>query len=68
MLSLECSSAINNPQEKDVLFWCHSSLSENLPEDEKPKCQPYWQDKDPSMPLPFNLDAIIFELQTILEE
>ncbi|XP_063168909.1 alpha-ketoglutarate-dependent dioxygenase FTO isoform X2 [Candoia aspera] len=50
------------------LMRCHSPLSKNLPKDEKPKCHPYWQDDDPSMPLPFNLDDIIFELQSILED
>ncbi|KAG8144130.1 hypothetical protein E2320_001243 [Naja naja] len=51
-----------------VTLLCHSPLSENLPDDEKPKCQPYWEDNDPSMPLPFNLEDIIFELQTMLED
>ncbi|KAL7978952.1 hypothetical protein Chor_013441 [Crotalus horridus] len=76
-VTLSCDRAQRSQKSKQLVkvghpsLWaprCHSSLSENLPEDEKPKCQPYWQDKDPSMPLPFNLDDIIFELQTILEE
>ncbi|XP_070809041.1 alpha-ketoglutarate-dependent dioxygenase FTO [Pituophis catenifer annectens] len=53
---------------QEWLVRCHSPLTENLPEDEKPKCKPYWEDNDPRMPLPFDLDDIIFELQTILED
>uniref|UniRef100_A0A670YPN4 Alpha-ketoglutarate-dependent dioxygenase FTO n=1 Tax=Pseudonaja textilis TaxID=8673 RepID=A0A670YPN4_PSETE len=53
---------------QEWLARCHSPLSEKLPDDEKPKCQPYWEGNDPSMPLPFDLEDIIFELQTMLED
>ncbi|KAF7244747.1 Alpha-ketoglutarate-dependent dioxygenase FTO [Varanus komodoensis] len=44
---------------------CHSQLAESLPEDEKPECHPYWEEED-VMPLPFDLEDIIAELQNIL--
>nr|XP_028595938.1 alpha-ketoglutarate-dependent dioxygenase FTO isoform X9 [Podarcis muralis] len=52
---------------QDWLARCHSQLVENLPKDEKPECHPYWQEGDASMPLPFNLEEIIAELQSLLE-
>nr|XP_034974910.1 alpha-ketoglutarate-dependent dioxygenase FTO isoform X5 [Zootoca vivipara] len=52
---------------QDWLARCHSQLVENLPKDEKPECHPYWQEGDASMPLPFNLEDIIAELQSLLE-
>ncbi|XP_072836833.2 alpha-ketoglutarate-dependent dioxygenase FTO isoform X6 [Pogona vitticeps] len=46
---------------------CHSLLALSLPEEEKPRCHPYWQMGDPHLPLPFNLEDIIIELRKILE-
>ncbi|ETE63133.1 hypothetical protein L345_11107, partial [Ophiophagus hannah] len=73
-VTLSCARAQRSQKSKQLVevghpsLRCHSPLSENLPDDEKPKCQPYWEDNDPSMPLPFNLEDIIFELQTMLED
>uniref|UniRef100_A0ACB8E9W6 Uncharacterized protein n=1 Tax=Sphaerodactylus townsendi TaxID=933632 RepID=A0ACB8E9W6_9SAUR len=44
---------------------CHSQLAESLPEDEKPECRPYWEEDDPDMPLPFDLEAIIHDLESL---
>ncbi|XP_042294375.1 alpha-ketoglutarate-dependent dioxygenase FTO isoform X5 [Sceloporus undulatus] len=52
---------------QEWLTRCHSKIAESLPDDEKPECHPYWQDDDASMPLPFNLEDIIAELQNLLE-
>ncbi|XP_044283668.1 alpha-ketoglutarate-dependent dioxygenase FTO isoform X5 [Varanus komodoensis] len=50
---------------QEWLARCHSQLAESLPEDEKPECHPYWEEED-VMPLPFDLEDIIAELQNIL--
>ncbi|XP_068938581.1 alpha-ketoglutarate-dependent dioxygenase FTO isoform X5 [Petaurus breviceps papuanus] len=42
---------------------CQSRIAQNLPEDQRPICWPYWEDDDPEMPLPFDLSNIILELQ-----
>ncbi|XP_072488335.1 alpha-ketoglutarate-dependent dioxygenase FTO isoform X7 [Notamacropus eugenii] len=42
---------------------CQSRVAQNLPEDQRPICWPYWEDDDPEMPLPFHLSNIILELQ-----
>nr|XP_056718856.1 alpha-ketoglutarate-dependent dioxygenase FTO [Euleptes europaea] len=47
---------------------CHSQLAECLPADEKPECRPYWEDDDPNMPLPFDLEGIIRELENLQEK
>nr|XP_060643809.1 alpha-ketoglutarate-dependent dioxygenase FTO [Anolis sagrei ordinatus] len=52
---------------QEWLTRCHSQLADRLPEGEKPECHPYWEDDDASMPLPFNLEVIIAELQNLLE-
>ncbi|XP_060109559.1 alpha-ketoglutarate-dependent dioxygenase FTO isoform X2 [Heteronotia binoei] len=50
---------------KEWLGRCHSQLAECLPEDEKPECRPYWEEDDPNMPLPFDLEDIVCELESL---
>nr|XP_015223912.1 PREDICTED: alpha-ketoglutarate-dependent dioxygenase FTO [Lepisosteus oculatus] len=45
---------------------CHSRLAQTLPPDEAPMCRPDWHDDDSSMPLPFDLKAIIDALERVL--
>ncbi|XP_053126944.1 alpha-ketoglutarate-dependent dioxygenase FTO isoform X2 [Hemicordylus capensis] len=52
---------------EEWLTRCHSQLAESLPEDEKPECRPYWQQDDPNMLLPFNLEDVIIELENLLK-
>uniref|UniRef100_A0A8D0BEV5 Alpha-ketoglutarate-dependent dioxygenase FTO n=1 Tax=Salvator merianae TaxID=96440 RepID=A0A8D0BEV5_SALMN len=53
---------------QEWLMRCRSRIAEDLPEDEKPTCRPFWQNDDPKMPLPFHLEDIIFGLQRRLED
>ncbi|KAJ7311857.1 hypothetical protein JRQ81_006172 [Phrynocephalus forsythii] len=46
---------------------CHTPLALSLPEEEKPRCHPYWEVGDNNLPLPFNLKDIIAELQNVME-
>ncbi|XP_043351066.1 alpha-ketoglutarate-dependent dioxygenase FTO isoform X15 [Dermochelys coriacea] len=46
---------------------CQCQLAMSLPEEQKPKCHPLWKDDDPSMPLPYDLEEVIANLQTLLE-
>uniref|UniRef100_A0A6I8NBT7 Alpha-ketoglutarate-dependent dioxygenase FTO C-terminal domain-containing protein n=2 Tax=Ornithorhynchus anatinus TaxID=9258 RepID=A0A6I8NBT7_ORNAN len=41
---------------------CQSRIARSLPDDQKPRCRPWWDDRDPRMPLPFDLGEIISEL------
>ncbi|XP_053904720.1 alpha-ketoglutarate-dependent dioxygenase FTO isoform X1 [Malaclemys terrapin pileata] len=47
---------------------CQCQLAMSLPEEQKPKCHPLWKDDDPSMPLPYDLEEVIANLQTLLEK
>uniref|UniRef100_A0A4W3KBV6 Alpha-ketoglutarate-dependent dioxygenase FTO n=2 Tax=Callorhinchus milii TaxID=7868 RepID=A0A4W3KBV6_CALMI len=38
---------------------CQSRLVNNLPIDDQPECRPHWQDEDPDMPLPYDLQETI---------
>ncbi|XP_075693619.1 alpha-ketoglutarate-dependent dioxygenase FTO [Rhinoderma darwinii] len=44
---------------------CRCSLVKSLPVDQRPRCYPYWEDDDPSMPLPFNLSRILTKLENL---
>ncbi|KAM7146874.1 alpha-ketoglutarate-dependent dioxygenase FTO isoform 1-T1 [Macrochelys suwanniensis] len=46
---------------------CQCQLAVSLPEEQKPDCHPLWKDDDPSMPLPYDLEEVIANLQTLLE-
>ncbi|XP_023577559.1 alpha-ketoglutarate-dependent dioxygenase FTO isoform X2 [Octodon degus] len=41
---------------------CQTRIARSLPWDQKPECQPYWEQDDPSMPLPFDLTDVVSEL------
>ncbi|KAM8776555.1 alpha-ketoglutarate-dependent dioxygenase FTO isoform 2-T2 [Rhynchonycteris naso] len=47
---------------------CQSRVARTLPADQKPECRPYWEQEDPSMPLPFDLTDIVAELRGLLLE
>ncbi|XP_069495686.1 alpha-ketoglutarate-dependent dioxygenase FTO [Ambystoma mexicanum] len=46
---------------------CRSPIARSLPADQKPVCHPFWRDNDPSMPLPFDLEEIISELDQLFQ-
>ncbi|XP_071613037.1 alpha-ketoglutarate-dependent dioxygenase FTO isoform X2 [Heliangelus exortis] len=46
---------------------CQSQAAENLPEDQKPECHPFWTDEDCNMPLPYDLEDIIADLQNLVQ-
>ncbi|KFP06634.1 Alpha-ketoglutarate-dependent dioxygenase FTO, partial [Calypte anna] len=46
---------------------CQSEAAENLPEDQKPECHPFWTDEDCNMPLPYDLEDIIADLQSLVQ-
>ncbi|XP_067407325.1 alpha-ketoglutarate-dependent dioxygenase FTO isoform X1 [Emydura macquarii macquarii] len=52
---------------KEWTVRCQCHLAMNLPEEQKPKCHPFWKDDDSSMPLPYDLEEVIATLQTLLE-
>nr|XP_005997313.1 PREDICTED: alpha-ketoglutarate-dependent dioxygenase FTO [Latimeria chalumnae] len=52
---------------KDWVARCNSRLALSLPSDQQPECHPYWTDEDLSMPLPFNLEQVISDLQAMLD-
>ncbi|XP_069072412.1 alpha-ketoglutarate-dependent dioxygenase FTO isoform X3 [Pleurodeles waltl] len=45
---------------------CRSQIARNLPADQKPLCHPNWTEDDASMPLPFDLDSVISELEHLM--
>ncbi|KGL79921.1 Alpha-ketoglutarate-dependent dioxygenase FTO, partial [Tinamus guttatus] len=46
---------------------CQSQAAENLPEDEQPECHPFWIDDDSNMPLPYDLEEVIANLQSLAQ-
>ncbi|XP_075796413.1 alpha-ketoglutarate-dependent dioxygenase FTO isoform X13 [Pelodiscus sinensis] len=46
---------------------CQCQLALSLPEEQKPKCHPFWKDDDSSMPLPYDLEEVIDNLQILLK-
>ncbi|XP_074865281.1 alpha-ketoglutarate-dependent dioxygenase FTO isoform X2 [Carettochelys insculpta] len=60
---------LNERQElrKEWTARCQCQLAVSLPEDQRPKCHPFWKDDDSSMPLPYDLEEIIANLQILLE-
>ncbi|XP_068267551.1 alpha-ketoglutarate-dependent dioxygenase FTO isoform X2 [Nyctibius grandis] len=46
---------------------CRSEAAESLPEDQKPECHPFWTDDECNMPLPFDLEEIITNLQNLVQ-
>ncbi|XP_025924649.1 alpha-ketoglutarate-dependent dioxygenase FTO isoform X8 [Apteryx rowi] len=46
---------------------CQSQAAESLPEDQKPECHPFWVDDDSNMPLPYDLEAVIANLQSLAQ-
>ncbi|XP_053571726.1 LOW QUALITY PROTEIN: alpha-ketoglutarate-dependent dioxygenase FTO [Bombina bombina] len=47
---------------------CRSKLAKSLPPDQAPRCHPYWTDEDPTMPLPFDLSALVFKLEDLAKK
>uniref|UniRef100_A0A8C4KFS0 Alpha-ketoglutarate-dependent dioxygenase FTO n=2 Tax=Dromaius novaehollandiae TaxID=8790 RepID=A0A8C4KFS0_DRONO len=46
---------------------CQSQAAESLPEDQKPECHPFWIDDDSNMPLPYDLEEVIANLQGLAQ-
>ncbi|XP_062442137.1 alpha-ketoglutarate-dependent dioxygenase FTO isoform X1 [Rhea pennata] len=46
---------------------CQSKAAERLPEDQKPECHPFWIDDDSNMPLPYDLEEVIANLQNLVQ-
>ncbi|KFV83071.1 Alpha-ketoglutarate-dependent dioxygenase FTO, partial [Struthio camelus australis] len=46
---------------------CQSQAAESLPEDQKPECHPFWTDDDSNMPLPYDLEEVIANLQSLVQ-
>ncbi|XP_068006608.1 alpha-ketoglutarate-dependent dioxygenase FTO isoform X2 [Melanerpes formicivorus] len=46
---------------------CQSEAAENLPEDQKPECHPFWRDDGCNMPLPYDLEEVIANLQYLVQ-
>ncbi|XP_072728006.1 alpha-ketoglutarate-dependent dioxygenase FTO isoform X4 [Ciconia boyciana] len=46
---------------------CQSEAAESLPEDQKPECHPFWTDDECNMPLPYDLEEIIANLQNLVQ-
>ncbi|XP_040266644.1 alpha-ketoglutarate-dependent dioxygenase FTO isoform X2 [Bufo bufo] len=44
------------------------SLAKSLPMDQRPRCHPYWEEDDFSMPLPFDLSQILTKLENFMEK
>ncbi|XP_018410223.1 PREDICTED: alpha-ketoglutarate-dependent dioxygenase FTO [Nanorana parkeri] len=47
---------------------CRCKLAKSLPVDQRPQCYPYWEEDDPSMPMPFDLSKILSELEHLIKE
>lgn len=45
---------------------CGCSLAKALPVDQRPRCYPYWEEDDTSMPLPFDLSRIVTNLENLM--
>ncbi|XP_049662706.1 alpha-ketoglutarate-dependent dioxygenase FTO isoform X5 [Accipiter gentilis] len=50
-----------------LLHRCQSEAAESLPEDQKPECHPFWTDDDCNMPLPYDLEEVIANLQNLVQ-
>ncbi|XP_075621758.1 alpha-ketoglutarate-dependent dioxygenase FTO isoform X3 [Balearica regulorum gibbericeps] len=46
---------------------CQSEAAESLPEDQKPECHPFWTDDECDMPLPYDLEEVIANLQNLVQ-
>ncbi|XP_035192412.1 alpha-ketoglutarate-dependent dioxygenase FTO isoform X1 [Oxyura jamaicensis] len=46
---------------------CQSEAAESLPEDEKPECHPFWTNDECNMPLPYDLEEVIAQLQNLVQ-
>ncbi|XP_069824551.1 alpha-ketoglutarate-dependent dioxygenase FTO [Dendropsophus ebraccatus] len=47
---------------------CRCGLAKSLPVDQRPRCYPYWEEDDFSMPLPFDLSRIVTKLENLIEK
>ncbi|XP_075017236.1 alpha-ketoglutarate-dependent dioxygenase FTO isoform X8 [Calonectris borealis] len=46
---------------------CQSEAAESLPEDQRPECHPFWTDDEFNMPLPYDLEEVIANLQNLVQ-
>ncbi|KFQ44344.1 Alpha-ketoglutarate-dependent dioxygenase FTO, partial [Nestor notabilis] len=46
---------------------CQSEAAESLPEDQKPESHPFWTDDECNMPLPYDLEEVIADLQNLVQ-
>ncbi|KAM3920035.1 alpha-ketoglutarate-dependent dioxygenase FTO [Leptodactylus fuscus] len=47
---------------------CRCSLAKSLPAEQRPRCYPFWEEDDISMPLPFDLSIILAKLENLMEK
>ncbi|XP_069594673.1 alpha-ketoglutarate-dependent dioxygenase FTO isoform X2 [Ranitomeya imitator] len=68
---LQCITPLLAERQDLRLEWrkrCRCSLAKSLPVDQRPRCYPYWEDDDFSMPMPFDLSKSLTKLQCLMEE
>ncbi|KAM9374250.1 alpha-ketoglutarate-dependent dioxygenase FTO [Phaethornis superciliosus] len=68
--AISCFLTVLTERQKLRQVWaarCQSEAAENLPEDQKPECHPFWTADDCNMPLPYDLEEIIADLQNLVQ-
>ncbi|XP_049662707.1 alpha-ketoglutarate-dependent dioxygenase FTO isoform X6 [Accipiter gentilis] len=68
--TLSCFLMVLTERQKLRQEWiarCQSEAAESLPEDQKPECHPFWTDDDCNMPLPYDLEEVIANLQNLVQ-
>ncbi|XP_029880186.1 alpha-ketoglutarate-dependent dioxygenase FTO isoform X6 [Aquila chrysaetos chrysaetos] len=68
--TLSCFLLVLTERQKLRKEWtarCQSEAAESLPEDQKPECHPFWTDDECNMPLPYDLEEVIANLQNLVQ-
>nr|DBA17061.1 TPA: hypothetical protein GDO54_002568 [Pyxicephalus adspersus] len=55
-------------QDTKIKRRCKCKLAKSLPADQRPQCYPYWEEDDPSFPMPFDLTKTLSELEHLIKE
>ncbi|XP_010583157.1 PREDICTED: alpha-ketoglutarate-dependent dioxygenase FTO isoform X1 [Haliaeetus leucocephalus] len=68
--TLSCFLLVLTERQKLRQEWiarCQSEAAESLPEDQKPECHPFWTNDECNMPLPYDLEEVIANLQNLVQ-